>query len=83
VHISFREILLCGAGNLQIVRRLRAMIQNLLEVLPEHRHPALQTELKLLDREIAHHFTFAENAELARVPDSQGLGGASGAKVQN
>ena len=39
VHISLREIRQCGAGSLQVVRRLRAMIGDLIKMLPSHRHP--------------------------------------------
>jgi uncharacterized membrane protein len=78
VHLAFSEIRSCGSGNLQIVRRLRAMIENLMQTLPEHRHPALHQELSLLDREIARHFPYPEELALARVADSQGLGGHSG-----
>lgn len=78
VHLAFSEIRSCGASNLQIVRRLRAMIENLLQTLPAHRHPALQQELSLLDREIARNFTYPEELALAHVADSQGLGGHSG-----
>ncbi|MBS1221859.1 MAG: hypothetical protein H6R23_1479 [Proteobacteria bacterium] len=81
VHVSFREIRHCGAGSLQIERRLRAMIENLTRTLPEHRHPALRVELDLLDRAIARQHRFDEDVALARIPDSQGLGGASGAKA--
>ena len=56
VHLAFSEIRAYGSGNLQIVRRLRAMIENLVLTLPEHRHTALGLELSLLDREIAKHF---------------------------
>jgi uncharacterized membrane protein len=76
VHISFREIRQCGAGNLQIARRLRAMIENLISTLPDHRHSALRMELDLLDRVIAGQYVFPEDSALARIPDSQGLGGA-------
>lgn len=81
VHISFREIRHCGAGSLQIERRLRAMIENLTRTLPEHRHPALLVELDLLERAIARQHSFDEDVALARIPDSQGLGGASGVKA--
>ena len=77
VHITFREIRYCGANSLQIVRRLRSMIENLLELLPEHRHPALHEELELLDRAITKYHVFPEDLALARIPDSQGLGGSS------
>ena len=80
VHISFREIRLSGGGNLQIARRLRAMIENLVQVLPEHRLPALHKEFELLEREVARRFA-SDDLALARIPDSQGLGGASGARV--
>jgi uncharacterized membrane protein len=77
VHITFREIRQCGAGSMQIARRLRAMALNLTETLPEHRHPALIEELDLLDRALAEQLVFPEDLALARIPDSQGLGGAS------
>ena len=76
VHITFREIRQCGANSLQVVRRLRAMIDNLLQTLPEQRHAALREELELLNRAITRHFSFSEDLALARIPDSQGLGGS-------
>jgi uncharacterized membrane protein len=75
VSLTFSEIRQCGAGNLQIVRRLRAMIENLMQTLPEHRHDALREQLMLLEREIALRFKYPEELTLARVPDTQGLGG--------
>ena len=78
VHLAFSEIRSCGSGNLQIVRRLRAMIENLLQTLPEHRRPSLQQQLGLLDREIETKFNHTEDLALARISDNQGLGGRSG-----
>ena len=80
VHLAFSEIRSCGSNNLQIVRRLRAMIQNLLQTLPLHRHAALNQQLSLLDREIAKNFTYPEELALAQVPDTQGLGGHFGTR---
>lgn len=80
VHLAFTEIRQCGAQNMQIARRLRAMIENLIQTLPKHRHPVLQRELDLLDREIERLFVNPEDRALARLGDSQGLGGASGAE---
>ncbi|MGN6747970.1 MAG: DUF2254 domain-containing protein [Xanthobacteraceae bacterium] len=77
VHLAFSEIRACGANNLQIVRRLRAMIENLKETLPEHRHGKLQIELSLLDREAERLFRYPEELALASIGDSQGLGGHS------
>jgi uncharacterized membrane protein len=76
VNLTFREIREYGASNLQIARRLRAMIENLTQTLPEHRHAALLEELDLLDRAIERHFTSPEDLALARIPDAQGLGGS-------
>jgi uncharacterized membrane protein len=78
VHLAFTEIRHCGAQNMQIARRLRAMIENLVQTLPGNRHPALQKELQLLDRAIEELFRYPEDLALARVGDAQGLGGASG-----
>ena len=78
VHLSFSEIRSCGSNNLQIVRRLRAMINNLVQTLPAHRHAALFGELGLLNREIERYFIYPEDLALARIADAQGLGGHSG-----
>lgn len=78
VHLAFTEIRQCGAQNMQIARRLRAMIDNLIETLPKHRHAVLLEELKLLDRDVERHFVHPEDRALARLGDPQGLGGASG-----
>jgi uncharacterized membrane protein len=75
VHLAFSEIRRCGLNSLQVVRRLRAMIDNLLQTLPTHRHAALYQELDLLDRDIESHFSHPEERKLARTADSQGLGG--------
>jgi uncharacterized membrane protein len=73
VNLTFTEIRHYGAGNVQIVRRLRAMIKNLIATLPEHRHPALRIQLDILDRTAAQLFTFPEDLALAQVSDTQGL----------
>jgi uncharacterized membrane protein len=75
VNLAFSEIRRCGADNFQVARRLRAMIENLMRTLPEHRHAALQQQLMLLDREIEIQYRFPEDIALARGADSQGLGG--------
>jgi uncharacterized membrane protein len=78
VHLAFSEIRSCGSRNLQIVRRLRAMIDNLIQTLPAQCHPSLQQQLSLLDRDITQNFPYPEEVALARIADSQGLGGRSG-----
>jgi len=77
VQLATSEIRLYGVGNFQVSRRLRAMIENLLESLPENRRPALRRELDLLDRALPKLHEFAEDLDLARKADFQGLGGSS------
>ena len=77
VQLTFSEIRLYGAENFQVARRLRAMINNLIETLPEWRRPALRQELELLDRSIESLYVLPEDRTLARTPDTQGLGGSS------
>ena len=77
VHLALREIRMCGANSVQVVRRLYAMIDNLKRTLPEQRHAALQIELDLLNKAVARSFHFAEDLALARIPDSQGMGGSA------
>jgi len=82
VQLAFTEIRFCGANNIQIARRLRAMLVNLANTLPGTRHPALHREAELLDRTIEKFYTFEEDLALARVPDTQGLGGSTEIAVE-
>ncbi len=76
VHLACNEMRLYGAEHTQIARRLRAMLENLLQTLPERRRPALRQQLELLDRAIERLDLLPEDAALARVADTQGLGGS-------
>ena len=76
VALTFSEIRLYGASNFQMARRLRAMIENLLEILPMARQSVLRGELALLDRTLERLYPFPEDLALASQPDLQGLGGA-------
>jgi uncharacterized membrane protein len=78
VHISCNEIRTCGAGSVQIARRMRALLENLASSLPEHRHAALRLEADLLDRMLQKLYEFPEDLALARIADTQGLGVSSG-----
>ena len=75
VHLAFSEIRACGANNLQIVRRLRAMIENLKETLPDYRQEELQHQVNLLNCETKRLFRYPQELALAMIADSQGLGG--------
>ncbi|MGC1190642.1 MAG: DUF2254 domain-containing protein, partial [Candidatus Binatus sp.] len=77
LDLTFSEIRMYGAGNLQVARRLRAMVETISHGLPERRLSQLQRELDLLDRTVERLYTFPEDIERSRVSDPQGLGGAS------
>ena len=73
VHLTCTEIRSCGAGNVQVARRLRAMLEDLCRSLPQRRHAALRAELYSLDRVIESLYALPEDLALARIADSQGL----------
>ena len=64
-----------GAGQIQVARRLRAMLDNLTGSLPPHRHPVLNEQCQRLDQAIAVSYAVPADMALAREPDPQGLGG--------
>ena len=76
VHLACTEIRHCGAGSIQVMRRMRSMLENLMQTLPPHRHAELQQQLELLDRTVDGHYAFPEDRALARIPDPQGMGGS-------
>jgi uncharacterized membrane protein len=78
VHLTCTEIRHCGAGSIQIMRRMRSMLENLMQTLLPHRHAELRQQLELLDRTVEEHYSFPEDRVLAYIPDSQGLGGSLG-----
>ena len=73
VELALEEIRSCGANQYQIARRLRALLDSLLEDLPQRRRPALRTQLALLDDAVATAFPESQR-QAALVPDRQGIG---------
>jgi uncharacterized membrane protein len=75
VQLSCSEIRYYGASNFQIARKLQAMLLDLMHELPPYRAPMLQREIDLLNWTLDHNFVVPADRELARIADSQGLGG--------
>jgi uncharacterized membrane protein len=78
VHLAVTEIRQYGGTSIQIARRMRAMLENLIQTLPEERAELLRQELKLLQRSSERCFTEPEDRVLAEESDSQGVGGHRG-----
>lgn len=74
VSLAVTETRHFGANSLQVARRLRAMLDHLLRVLPDARKAALQQELALLQRAIERNFPDEEDRAHARIGDFQGVG---------
>jgi uncharacterized membrane protein len=76
VQLACTEIRSCGAGNVQVARRLRAMLDGLIPALPAERRPALEHERDALTRMLPALYAIPEDLALASMPDPQGLGGS-------
>ena len=75
VCLAVMEIRHFGNTSIQVARRLRAMLENLIEVLPPERAVLLRGELKLLHRSVERFFPEPEDQALANISDLQGMGG--------
>jgi uncharacterized membrane protein len=73
VSLALDEIRSFGAGQYQVARRMRSLIDDLLEELPDDRCPVLEAQLHLLDDAVEAAFAPTQR-EHAMVPDRQGLG---------
>jgi uncharacterized membrane protein len=74
LHLGFEEILAYGAKSVQIMRRMKALVADLLAVLPAERHAALKYWHERLQTSIGRSFQDAEEKISASAEDRQGLG---------
>jgi len=75
VQLGTTEIRLYGSNSIQVQRRLRAMLEDLIDTLPEAMHPLLQKELALLATASRRSFPDLDDQALAESADLQGIGG--------
>jgi uncharacterized membrane protein len=75
VCLAVTEIRHFGGASIQIARRLRAMLDNLVSTLPPARAILLRGELALLHRTSERLFAEPEDRALAEEGDFQGVGG--------
>jgi uncharacterized membrane protein len=77
VRLAVTEIRQFGGESIQIARRLRAMLEDLIRTLPSERTALLRQELDLLRRSAARFFPEPEDQAMAGISDSQGVGSPS------
>ncbi len=75
VYLAVTEIRQYGRDSIQVMRRSRAMLENLMETLPERRRALLSKELQLLECSAIRTFPDLDDQALALISDLQGLGG--------
>ena len=74
VGLACDEIRHYGASSMQAARRLRAMLEDLLQAVPPDRAPAVRHQIELLDRAVDRAFVDPEDRAAAGCPDHQGIG---------
>lgn len=75
VQIAVTEIRHFGGESIQVTRRLRAMLENLIESVTPQRAELLKQELRLIERSAERFFPEPEDLILAGESDLQGVGG--------
>lgn len=73
--LGVTEIREYGAANIQVVRRLRALLLELDALVPPERRPAVRDEIHRLDATVERVYGSTEDIDLARAADAQGIGG--------
>lgn len=75
LQLAVCEIRDYGQSSVQVSRRIRAMLDSLLDILPPQRHPSVRAELSLLEESVEREFTDPARRAIAQQADSQGIGG--------
>jgi uncharacterized membrane protein len=74
VRLSVDEIRNYGGTSMQVLRRIEAMLHDLLEVAPPGRRPILEEELELIEGAVPAAFDDDADRRAATTPDQQGIG---------
>lgn len=74
VHLACDELRHYGAGSLQVVRRMRAMLEDVHSVAPDERRPVIEKQLELLSAATQRAWADVEDREFGAIADPQGLG---------
>jgi len=74
LRLALDEVRYCGASSVQVMRRMNALIENLVEVLPVVRHAALRHWEERLQGTVQRSFKDVDEKQDESVADRQGLG---------
>lgn len=74
VRLAVDEVRRSGEGSIQVARRLRFMLEDLLRVAPAFRRDALERQLALLEASVERSFEDSRDAERAGRASAQGHG---------
>jgi len=74
LRLALDEICLYGASSVQVMRRMKALVAELISILPEERHSALREWQRRLQSTIDHSFANQQDKLDASAEDRQGLG---------
>ncbi|OKJ66319.1 DUF2254 domain-containing protein [Streptomyces sp. CB02261] len=77
---QFLELAVCeireyGGSSVQVCRRLRALLDGLLDALPPEQHPSVRAQSDLLRGAVEREFTDPARRAVAQQADLQGIGG--------
>jgi uncharacterized membrane protein len=75
LSLALDEIRLCGATSVQVMRRMNALVNQLISILPEERRPALRHWQERLQSTVERTFPDVQDKLDASDEDPQGLGG--------
>ena len=81
--LGVTEIREYGASPIQVVRRLRAMLEELRRQVPAWRRAAVEEELTRIDAAVTEAWGQSVDLDLARIADPQGIGGRVEAAKQH
>jgi uncharacterized membrane protein len=74
LRLALEEISTCGATSVQVMRRMNALLAELLAALADDRHPAIDYWQRRLQRSITANFLDLDRRHEASMRDRQGLG---------
>ena len=74
LDLAFSEIRSYGRESMQVMRRMKALLSDLIEALPNERLPALRSQQRRLDNTIARSFPDLQDQLEASAEDREGLG---------